>query len=278
MNDRKTPAYAAIIGATLLHASVAYAAPASNPCAGPSALLAILDRPTVGDSACVIPNRKTVVEAGIEGGKLSAPGGRFSTLPNAELRFGLPGQTEFVWLPPNFQHQHSNAGPGAPAATDSGFGSTIVGLKHELGYNNHWQWTVEGLATLPSGSAFYGSHGLGGAFNGIVSYNSGGPLGVSLMLGVSSQTAPTAAGGARYDSVNPDMVVTWLSNPRLQFYGEVYGQSHAGYGHGAGSDADGGVQYLLNRDWEVDLEEGVQLRGNLGGFTHYTGIGLGTIF
>ena len=98
------------------------------------------------------------------------------------------------------------------------------------------------------------------------------------MLGVSSQTEPTDAGGGRYQSFNPDFVVTWQTGPALQFYAEAYGQTHAGYRLGWGSDFDGGVQYLLGRRLEVDLEEGVRLQGMLGGFSRYTGVGLGLLF
>ena len=250
-----------------------------NPCAGPSLLLSTLDRPTVGDSSCVVPEDHAVLEAGIQRGVLfGAPGGTFVAAPSAELRFGLPDQNELVWLPPNLQYERNDAASGNPTNTTHGFGATTLGLKHEIGYSAHWQETIEDLITAPSGSPLYGSHGFGDALSGIVSYSSGGAFGLSLMLGVSSQTVPTAAGGARFNSINPDVVVTWLSNPRLQFYGEVYGQSHTAYGQGSGFDADGGVQYLLDRQWEVDLEEGVRLQGTLGGFAHYTGVGLGAFF
>ncbi|MHB8623168.1 MAG: transporter [Sulfuricaulis sp.] len=272
---------ATIAGLTLLGAATARAgtALAEDPCGGPSTLLATLDRPTVGDSSCVVAQGRVVLEAGIQRGALSAtPGGHFATVPDAELRFGLSDQNELAWLPPNLQYQHNNAGPGSAAGTAHGFGATTLGLKHQIGYSAHWQETIEDLATAPSGSSLYGSHGWGNAASGIVSYSSGGPFGLSLMLGISSQTAPTAAGGNRFNSINPDIVVTWLSNPRLQFYGEVYGQNRTAYGQGSGFDADGGVQYLLDRKWEVDLEEGFRLHGELGGFARYTGIGLGTLF
>ena len=248
------------------------------PCSGSSALLGLLDRPTVGDSSCVVPQGMTVLEAGATAGNLyGAPGGQIDTLPNMELRWGLSGNSELVWLPPNFQYQSVNAGPGGPPQTLRGFGPTTVGIKHELGYNEHWQWTAEALATLPSGDTTFGSHGLGGALNAIVSYGSG-PLGVSLMVGLTSQTEPTAVGGQRFQSFNPDLVVTWQSSARLQFYGEIYGQSNSGYHQGWGTDADGGLQYLVTPDFEVDLEEGVRLQGNLGGFSNYTGVGLGLLF
>lgn len=278
MNKQKKLRFLALTLMLPVCASAAYADTPSAPCSGPSALLGLLDRPTVGDSSCVVPQGMTVVEAGATAGSLyGSPGGQIDTLPNLELRFGLPGNSEFVWLPPNFQYQSVNAGPGGPAATVRGFGPTVVGIKHSLGYTQHWQWTAEALATLPSGDRLFGSHGLGGALNAIVSYGNG-PLGVSLMVGVTSQTEPTAAGGQRFQSFNPDLVVTWASSARLQFYGEVYGQSHSGYLQGWGTDADGGLQYLINPDFEVDLEEGVRIQGDLGGFSNYTGVGLGLMF
>lgn len=218
------------------------------------------------------------VEAGATAGNLyGAPGGKIYTLPNLTLRWGLPGDAELVWLPPNFQYQSVAAGPGGPAATMSGFGPTTIGGKHVLGYTEHWLWTAEALATLPSGDSTFGSHGLGAALNAIVGYGHG-PLGVSLMVGVTSQTEPTAAGGQRFQSFNPDLVVTWASASRLQLYGEIYSQSHSGYRQGWGTNADGGVQYLVTRSLVIDLEEGVRIQGGLGAFSNYTGAGLGLLF
>ena len=256
----------------------AHAATPTPPCSGPSGLLGQLDRPTVEDSSCVVPKGMTVLEAGATAGNLyGSPGGEIDTLPNLELRWGLGGNSELVWLPPNFNYQSVNAGPAGPAVTMHGVGPTTVGIKHSFGYTEHWQWTAEALATLPSGNSTFGSHGAGGAVNAIVSYGNG-PLGVSLMVGVTSETEPTASGGRRFQSFNPDLVVTWLTTSRLQFYGEVYGQSHSGYRQGWGTNADGGLQYLINPDFEVDLEEGVRIQGDLGGFSNYTGVGLGLMF
>lgn len=261
------------------HTALTHAAPAQSPCSGPSGLLGLLDRPTVGDSSCVVPVGMTVLEAGAAFGDLyGGSGGVIDTAPYLELRWGLPGNSELVWLPPNFQYQRSDAARGLPPRTTRGFGPTTLGIKHEIGYNTHWQWTAEALATLPSGDSRFGSHGIGGAVNGVISYSSNGPFGASLMLGVTSQTEPTAAGGQRYQSINPDLVATWQSTQKLQFYAEIYGQSHEGYRQGWGSDADGGVQYLLNPDFEVDLEAGVRIQGNLGGFSRYVGAGLGLMF
>ena len=245
-----------------------------DPCGGRSALLAFLDRPTVSDSACVVQYGQAVLEAGYEHADLTgAGGGTADNFPEAELRLGLPGNNEFVLLPPNDNLQRI---PGSPQL--GGFSATTVGIKHELGYTKHWLGAVEGLFTLPSGSPAFGSQGLGVAFNGIVAYAPSDDTGISLQLGVASQTNPVLTGGGRYTSVNPDISFTWLPWWNLQFYGEVFGQSRTGPGLGSGFDADGGVQYLLTSYCEVDLEEGVRLSGSLGGFTHYVGAGMGFLF
>ena len=278
---RRHDRWAVLILLAIAGADAHAAAPAipAAPCTGPSAMLGLLDRPTVSDSSCVVPDGMGVLETGFTLGQLSGvAGGSTDTGPNAELRWGLPGNSELVWLPPSFQYQRSNAAPDVSAATARGLGPTTLGIKHEFGYTAHWQWTAEALATLPSGDREFGSPGLGVAANAIVSYSSSGPFGASLMLGVTSETTPSVAGGERYLSINPDFVVTWQSTQRLQFYAEVYGQSHTGHGQGWGSDADGGVQYLITPSFEVDLEEGVRIQGNLGGFSHYTGVGMGLLF
>lgn len=259
-------------------ASRAHADSLVIPCTGPSGLLGLLDRPTVGDSSCVVPEGKAVAEAGFTLGRLSGMAGNIDTVPNLELRFGLADNSELVWLPPNYQYIWSGPRDGIAAVSQRGLGPTTLGIKHEIGFNAHWQWTAEALATLPSGDRQFGSHGLGGAVNGIVSYSSSGPLGVSLMLGVTSETDPAAAGGRRFQSVNPDLVVTWQSSARLQYYLEAYGQSHSDYGQGWGSDADGGVQYLVTPRFEIDFEAGVRIQGSLGGFDHYAGAGIGVLF
>lgn len=247
-------------------------------CSGSSAFLSVIDRPTVEDSGCVVPQGRFDIEAGATAGKMyPAPGGNVYMLPNLTLRWGLPGNSELVWLPPGFQYQSPNGRAGAMATTLRGFSPTTLGVKHVLGYTEHWQWTAEALATFPSGDSTFGSHGPGGALNAIVSYGHGA-LGLSLMVGVTSQTEPTAAGGQRFQSFNPDLVVTWASTSRLQAFGEIYSQSRSGHLQGWGTNADAGLQYLATPDLVLDLEEGARIQGNLGGFSHYTGVGLGLMF
>ncbi len=250
-----------------------------DPCAGPSALLAILDRPTVSDSACAVPKGQFVLEMGFQHANIRGPGsGTADSYPQAELRAGLPGRNEFVLLPPSYTSQKTNAAPGAPAGRVSGLSAVTLGLKHEIGFTPRWLGAVEALFTLPSGGAAFGSDEFGVALNGIASYTMTEEIALSLQLGVSSQTSPKLSGGGRFTSLVSIIVATWQPKERLQFYGEIYGQSSTGPGEGAGYNADGGIQYLITPSWEVDLEEGVRLTGDLGGFTHFFGVGTGVRF
>ena len=136
---------------------------------------------------------------------------------------------------------------------------------------------MEVLFTLPPGGSNFGSSGLGVALNGIAAYALSEQVGLSLQLGVNSQTStsPTLSGGGRLSSIVSNIVATWQPAEPLQFFGEIYGQSSTGPGDGAGYNADCGLQFLITSSWEVDLEGGVRLIINPGGFTHYFGAGMG---
>jgi hypothetical protein len=252
----------------------------SDPCAGPSTLLAILDRPTVSDSACVVPQGRIVLEMGFQHASLRGQGGGTTdNYPQAVLRAGIPGNSEFVLLAPNYTHQVTHPLSGSRAEEKiTGSSAVTLGIKHSAGYTRAWLGAVEALFTLPTGSPAFGSRGLGVAFNGIAAYSLTEQIGLSLQLGVSSQTDPALAGGGRFTSFVSNFVATWQPASRLQFYGEIFGQSSTGPGKGAGYNADGGVQYLLTPSWEVDLEGGQRLTGDLGGYTHYFGVGTGFRF
>ncbi len=247
----------------------AFALEVADPCAGPSALLNVENRPTVADSACVVPFEKGLVEGGVQYQNIK--GGKSGyNLPQVELRLGLPAKTELSITAPNFTRQ--------TVIPHAGWGPTIVGLKHELGYNAKWLATVEGLLTLASGGSAYGSDGLGGTINGIVNYTINDHWSLSFMLGVSTQTLAYSAGGGRYNSVNPDLVLTWQATAKFQTYGEVYGQSKTSPNAGAGFNADAGIQYLFTPTLASDLELGQRISGKLGQFNHYLGAGLAWFF
>ena len=249
----------------------------SDPCsaANPSALFSLLDRPTFSDSACSVPFRHVVLEIGLMRANLRGEGSsKADSYPQAEVRFGLPGRNELKMLAPNYTSQRS----GTPQEASSGFSATSIGFKHELGYTSKWLGSVEAVLTLPSGNDVFGSRGLGTTINGIVAYSLSAHVGLSLQLGVSSLTDSVLAGGRRFTSFNQFLATTWNPIEQLQVYVEFYGQTKTARNEGAGYNFDGGLQYLVTRWLEADLEAGVRLTGNLGGFTHYYGVGIGILF
>jgi hypothetical protein len=250
-----------------------------DPCAGSSALLALIDRPTVSDSACVVPAGSVVTEIGFQYATLQGQGGgNADNYPQAVFRAGLPGRNEFVLLAPNYTRQVTNPVSGPAEEKITGSSAVTLGIKHLVGYTSAWLGAVETLFTLPTGGAAFGSRGLGAAFNVIAAFSPTEQTGLSLQLGVSSQTDPLSAGGGRFTSFISNLVATWQPASRLQFYGEIFGQSKTGPDKGAGYNADAGVQYLLAPSWEIDFEEGIRLVGDLGGYTHYFGAGMGFRF
>lgn len=241
-----------------------------DPCAGPSALLNIIDRPTVSDSACAVPFKKAVLELGYQYQELTHSAGHQQNFPEAEFRLGLPANSELVILLPNYIHQST--------APHSGYAATTLGLKHEIGYTQNWLGAVEALVTLPNGSAAFGSKGMGTAVNGIVTYTFNPQFNLSLMLGGSTETQSSLNGGQRFTSINPDVVFTYSPTEKISLYGEAYGQSKTGPGENSGFNADAGVIYLLLSNVAIDLELGQRISGNLGGFNHYIGTGMSIMF
>lgn len=238
-------------------------------CGGPTALLALIDRPTVGDSACVVPFGQAILELGLQYQSLN-PVGNQSNFPEAELRIGLPANSEFVIVMPNYNTQ--------TVEPDAGFGASVVGVKHRVGLCSKVVTSVEGLFTLPSGSDAFGSQGLGVTFNGIIAYNFTEKLNMTFMFGASNLTQSVDQGGDRYISFNPDLVISWAPVDSISCYVEVYGQSKTSTFEREGCNFDGGIVYLVSKNLSVDVEFGNRLSGNLGGFNHYVGAGLAVLF
>ena len=241
-----------------------------NSCTGASALLSIVNRPTFADSPCVVPNQKSELEVGYQYEQLTHSAGVEQNFPEAQFRLGLPANNEFTVLLPNYIHQTSAPRTGSTA--------TAFGAKHEFWYNEKWIVSGETLITMPNGSAAFGSKGVGVTLNGLIDYSINSQFILSLMLGGTSETQPSLAGGERFSSINPDLVFTYAPTEKLNLYAEVYGQSKTGPGESNGANADAGILYLLFPSLVVDLEAGHRLKGNLGGFNHYFGTGFSVLF
>lgn len=251
-------------------ASGAFAQGIENPCGGADALLSLVDRPSAGDSACAVPFKNAILELGFQYQNLPHDEGTLVNLPQAVLRIGLPQTNELAITLPNYNNQSDT--------TPSGLSPSSLALKHQIGYTEHWLGSVEAVLTLPSGSHIYGNADTGITVNSIVNYSVNSNLSVAFMLGLGSLTDPLSEGGARYTTINPDLVLSYQLNPKLLAYSEFYGQSQTGYGQGSGFDMDLGLLYLLRPNVVFDAEWGQALSGQLGGFNHYVGAGLAVMF
>jgi opacity protein-like surface antigen len=237
-----------------------------DPC---GSLLAVLNRPTVSDSVCVVKPGKIIIEAGTQYQDTYPHHGHSINLPEIQLRLGLPYSTEFTVLPPNYI---------SPQGFDGGYGATVAGIKHQFVTHGKWTSAIEGLITFPTGADNLGSDGTGFALNKLVNYDVTDALAVELMVGVSTATLSTQAGGDRYTSFNPDLVISWLFTQSLQGYAEFYGQTKTAPHQGSGFNADAGIQYLPTDYIELDIEYGQRLSGELGYFSRYIGAGAGIRF
>lgn len=251
--------------------SLSFTVTANNddtPCSGSNNLLALVDRPSYGDSACVVPQHNSLLESGYQYQSLLG-GGNLQNVAETVYRYGLADQFEIVMTFPAYIHQ--NITPKA------GFTAGSVGVKHQLSANQKWVTTIEGLLTLPSGSSSFGSKEPGGAVNGIISYDITPAIGITGMFGISSQSEPAYSGGQSYTSFNPYLVLSWTKD-RAVFFIEVYGQSSTGPQQGSGFNMDGGVLYLVKKNITVDLEVGQRLSGSLFDFNQYIGTGVAILF
>ena len=207
-----------------------------------------------------------VVESGYQHQNLIDPGGSLYYLPSLELRLGLPFDNEAVFFPPNYVHQSFPHYVGAGAA--------VIGMKHRIGYNKDWIVSAEWFLIPPSGSAAFGSEGLGASFNGIINYSLNAQFDFTFMLGGGSTTLSSLNGGQRYTSINPDLLLTYILNEKVNFFAEVFGQTRTGPGMGSGYNADAGVLCLVKSNVVIDLEVGQRLSGELGGYERYVGAGI----
>ena len=229
-------------------------------------IMNIVNRPNIIDSVCSVPFKKFVAEFNFVNQQLIQRAGSQQNFPNALLRVGLPAHSELFVSLPNYIHQESPPGTGSTAPSS--------GLKQSIYYNEKWVFALEEVASFPGGNYAYGAQGWGGGFNGIASYSISQQLNVTAMLGIIRQSQSQSDGGLSYNSVNPDVTLTYAPNDYLSFYGEIFGQSKISARDHAGFNIDGGFLILVAPNFVFNLSAGQQLYNYLGGFTHYVNAGV----
>lgn len=232
--------------------------------------LALINRPTIAESACTVPDKHLVTELGYQYETLPLKN-NLQNYPEAQLRLGLPANNEISVYLPNYVDQ-------SPLSR-KGLSPTIASFKHMINYGKNWAFSLSGLISPPSGSGVYGNQGWDGTINGVVSYNLTKNLSFTALLGISSLTlSKFAVGKKRYTSINPDGYLTLSLLDNLQLFGEVYGQSKTSPTTGSGFDYGIGLIYLLMPNLTLDIEMAERIHGLLGGYKRYVGAGLAIKF
>lgn len=229
---------------------------AADPCLseGHTSLLAALNRPTLGFSACAVKPRDIVAEMGYQ----NASGGAAQVqVPQGFLRAGITPGIEADLIGPAFLR---NRAPGAKwGSADSG-----LGMKWEFAHDAAGASAVDVLYTAPTGSPAYT------AGVPILTVNVDYSLALSRQFGVGATIGQSRAA---FSSTTPSMVLTDQFNARAQIYAEAFAQSRTRPDGGALGGLDAGLQLLLGAQFEVDIEAGRTITDRVR--TKYVGAGVG---
>ena len=254
------------VAAPTATASPAAANGVADPCGGSARLLATLNRPTVGYSACAVPKGAIVLEDGYQN---QAQGGTSpsvtTTYPQGFQRVGIADRLELDLIGPAYNRQRSGA------SVTTGYSDLGLGFKYELPQAGRFTYAVDGLFQASTGSGGFGAGGPTSAIDVDVAYAASPAIG----FGTTLAGYATGGAGARYGYFLPSVVVTAQIPNSYQFYAELVGQTKLAPDRGGRIFTDFGVQKLLGPFLEVDGEYGISFTPVDGSRFRYVGVGLG---
>lgn len=230
-------------------------------------ILDIFKRPTVITGPCVTPQGKATFESGIQFLEYSNNSHGW-TAPQTKLRIGLPWRNELGLVFPN---EITNS------KTASGTNASQIYLKHQIYYGKNWSTGVRVIFIPKSGSKINGTAHNGVTLNGLLGYVQG-RFNATAMLSYSSYSTPIASGGKQYSTISPDIALGYYANDWVELYAEIYGQFNTSPSKGPGYNGDGGLLFLITKNFEVDIEMGNRLSGQLENFNVYYGTGFSYLF
>ncbi len=244
------------------------AAPVSDPCGGATTnLLAALNRPTIGFSACAVKPHESLWELGYVN-LMQNDGSHAAAYPQGFIRYGASPRLEWDVVGPNDLAQKSGG------ILQRGFADSGVGAKYEFFSGPSDTAALDLLYIFPTGSALFTAGAPVATMNFDYGHSLSPAAGFATTIGVQSSFAQTLDGHAsRFTSLLPSVVFTIQSNPRTQFYAEGYGQTRIRPDGGRLFGIDGGIQYLVRPNVEIDAELGQTVTDLARG--HYFGFGIG---
>lgn len=272
-------AIVAIFGAAI----DAYAQPAvtaspspqpSDPCGGPSRLLATANRPTIGYSACAVKAHTAVFELGYQNQSMGTAraGSIQSQVPQNFLRLGVAPRFEFDVIGPNYESTRTfamgHADVIAHGVADYGFG-----FKYEISPTGKWTTAFDGLYTGPNGSPMFSAGYATLTTNFDASFAMSPATSLGTTVAVSSTGGHAGNDRGRYGVVTPSFVITTQIPHEFQFYAEYVYVSKIALNRGARAFTDFGVQKLLGSRTEIDVEYGHAIIGTAALKFDYIGAG-----
>ena len=243
---------------------------ANDPCGGPGRLLATLNRPTVGFSACAVPPGSIVLENGYQNQSQGGSSPNVSTfIGQGFQRIGIAQHVELDIVGPNYNRSRT----GSALAT--GYSDLGLGFKYQLPQNGRFTYGVDGLFTAATGSGGFSAGGPTQTVNLDIAYSASPAVGFATTLAGVSSSILTPGGGERFGYFFPSVVVTAQIPNYYQFYAELVGQTKLGPEQGGRIFTDFGVQKLLGPNLELDVEYGISFTPVGGSRFNYIGAGAG---
>lgn len=228
---------------------------ASDPCGGPGRLLATANRPTIGYSTCAVERGTAVFELGYQNEVrgTATEGAVESQVPQSFTRLGVAPRFEFDVIGPNYVALRTYPTPSGVfhGVTDSG-----LGFKYELPPGARWMVAFDGLYTGPNGSPPLSAGNATLTGNVDASYSLSPAINLGTTVAVSSTGSFSHGTHYRYGVTTPSVVVTFQAPNYYQFYAEYVLVSKISGTLGDNAFTDFGIQKLLGRRTELDVEYG----------------------
>ncbi|GAC1431506.1 MAG: hypothetical protein NVSMB6_29930 [Burkholderiaceae bacterium] len=260
---------------------IASPSPGSNapddPCGGDARLLATLNRPTIGYSACAVPPKSIILEEGyqVQEQGAGATASIATQYPQSFARIGVKRGFEVDVIGPYYNKLASPDGKGGSIRTH-GYQDSGLGFKYEFLQRGRYTLAVDGLYTAPNGSPGYTAGGATKTVNLDVAFAATPTFGIGTTFAYSSTSGFDLGGKlSRFTVFMPSAVLTKQLNGFYQLYAEYVYVSKLGSNQSGRAFVDYGVQHLLGKHTEIDVELGNSITANRGLRFKYLGIGLG---
>ena len=244
--------------------------PPPDPCGGQTRLLATLNRPTVGYSACAIAPHTIVLEEGYQRERMDSAQ-TLTQYPQSFARVSIAPRLEFDVVGPSYNRLETAGSSGV-----SGFQDNGAGFKYELPPRGNCTFGFDALYTSPNGAAAFTAGRYTTTANADIGCSVTGSFGIGTTQAFTAAGGPRADGTfARYGLWMPSIVATQQFGGGNQFYVEYVYQSRTAPDAGGRAFVDYGIQHLIGSHVEVDAELGNVLTGNAAQRFTYFGLGFG---